>query len=207
MCWTICWPVRWTWWWRRRWASSSIVSKGKMDSFCWRLRGKIAHFLSILKFQSFFSTFSRFANTLSARFFKFWLHPDFCFERSANYSDFIQDRDVILSFCRNVLTTLQTDPTVKVEQSNSEGGEGDKQHGFINQLMKISKNNDAFNDGDVIGETITAVLAVSDLEVKKKLQQLYLCHFRVTKRRPTPSHTQFCCWPCILRSRTMLWPS
>jgi hypothetical protein len=103
-------------------------------------------------------------HTLSARFFKFWLHPDFLFERSSYFPDFSYDCNVILSFCRDVITTLKK-ASGKINNNENEKtveNEEDTPQIFINQLMKISKSNDAFNDGEVIAETITAVLAVSE---------------------------------------------
>jgi hypothetical protein len=62
---------------------------------------------------------------------------------------------IMTMFCQEVLTKIMS------ESASCTNQQKDTSKNFIDQLIKISRSAETFNDEDVIAETITAVLAVS----------------------------------------------
>jgi Cytochrome P450 len=102
----------------------------------------------------------RFLNIVTNRFYKFWIHPDFIYQRTKSFIQQQKDVNYIRDFSCNVLNKIKDglNSGVASEQDEDER----KPISFINQMLKISKENDAFNNKEVICETITAIMAVSD---------------------------------------------
>jgi hypothetical protein len=99
----------------------------------------------------------RFLNIVTNRFYKFWLYPDFIYKRTKAFVQQTKDTNYIVDFARNVLSKIKEDQVI-VSHVEDE----DKPLSFISQLLKISRENDAFDNIEVIAETLTAIMAVSD---------------------------------------------
>jgi preprotein translocase subunit SecA len=103
----------------------------------------------------------RVLNIVTSRFFKFWLHPDVIYKRTKY---FVQEQiyaRYVQKFARDVLkANKQKNAARKVD---NEQDDVKAPQIFISQLLKISRtSSDEFTDSEVVAETITTIMAVSD---------------------------------------------
>jgi hypothetical protein len=82
------------------------------------------------------------------------MHPEFIFQRTKLHSIFSRACKVMVSFCDDILTKISQE-YIKPGKVNE-----DAPKTFINQLFNITKSGQAFNNAEVLAETITVVLAV-----------------------------------------------
>jgi hypothetical protein len=133
----------------------------------------------------------RFLNIVTNRFYKFWLHPNVIYQRTKAYAQQIKDVDYIRDFCCNVLNKIKNGLNTKVVSKDDEDER--KSISFINQMLKISKETDAFNNTEVITETITAIMAVSDNSIVEILDFKLISILVISGHRNiSHNHGQYC---------------
>jgi hypothetical protein len=107
----------------------------------------------------------RLLNIATRRFYKVWLHPNIIFERTKQYITLKKDALYIREFACQMLDNIKNSGTLQskeeeVDENNDDINEK-KPISFMGQLMKLSEeSDDAFTNEDVLGETITTLLAV-----------------------------------------------
>jgi hypothetical protein len=94
---------------------------------------------------------------MTTRFFNVLLHPECVFNKTKLYPIVTKAGSFMKNYCEQVLSNVINDTTRDAATDDSKT--------FINQLLKISNSTEAFNFQDIVLETISTMLAVSDCNV------------------------------------------